>query len=56
MPHSKNGDGVMACLAYSKPWSYNAETNECVEFVYGGCLGNDNRFPTQEACEEMCKE
>ncbi|XP_013110809.1 male accessory gland serine protease inhibitor-like [Stomoxys calcitrans] len=56
LPHSKNGNGVMACLAYGKAWSYNAETNECVEFVYGGCFGNDNRFPSQELCEEKCKE
>lgn len=26
----------------------------CIEFVYGGCGGNANNFPTLEACEEKC--
>ncbi|XP_075151249.1 male accessory gland serine protease inhibitor-like [Haematobia irritans] len=56
LPHSKNGNGVVSCLAYIPAWSYNAEANECVDFVYGGCMGNDNRFPSKEACEEKCKE
>ncbi|XP_061398180.1 male accessory gland serine protease inhibitor-like [Musca vetustissima] len=55
-PHSKNGNGVMACLGYMPSWSYNVETNECVEFIYGGCMGNDNRFDTKELCEKKCKE
>ncbi|XP_073822529.1 chymotrypsin inhibitor SCI-III-like [Musca autumnalis] len=53
---AKNGNGVIACLGFMKSWSYNAETNECVEFIYGGCMGNDNRFESKEQCELKCKE
>ncbi|XP_037810801.1 male accessory gland serine protease inhibitor-like [Lucilia sericata] len=55
--HSADGyeDGY-SCHAYFPSWSYNSATNECVEFVFGGCGGNDNRFDTLEGCEAMCKE
>ncbi|XP_055838061.1 male accessory gland serine protease inhibitor-like [Episyrphus balteatus] len=55
IPHSKNGDGLIACEAYFPSWSYNSATDECVFFVYGGCKGNDNRFPSKEICEQNCK-
>ncbi|KAH8283631.1 hypothetical protein KR018_010047 [Drosophila ironensis] len=51
-PHSVDG----ICLAIFPSYSYNAAGNECVSFVYGGCGGNDNRFLTQEECEQKCKE
>ncbi|XP_005182683.1 male accessory gland serine protease inhibitor [Musca domestica] len=54
--HAKNGNGVISCLGFMKSWSYNVESNECTEFVYGGCMGNDNRFESKEACEQKCKE
>ncbi|CAD0206642.1 unnamed protein product [Chrysodeixis includens] len=43
------------CLAYIPSFAYDANLNECVPFVYGGCGGNDNRFETKEECEEDCK-
>jgi hypothetical protein len=33
---------------------YNYETRQCEEFVYGGCLGNENKFDTSEECELKC--
>ncbi|XP_005182681.1 male accessory gland serine protease inhibitor [Musca domestica] len=57
LKHSKDGnDNGLACAAYFPSWSYKADTNECVEFVYGGCGGNDNRFFSKEECEAKCKE
>lgn len=35
-------------------WFYNATDKVCQEFVYGGCLGNLNRFETKEECSEQC--
>ncbi|XP_015036104.1 male accessory gland serine protease inhibitor-like [Drosophila persimilis] len=54
LPHSKNGDGNKACMANFPSWSYNGK--ECVRFIYGGCGGNLNRFPSQARCELWCKE
>lgn len=45
---------VGRCRASEKSWFYNAEDRECEEFVYGGCLGNNNRFESHGACEEKC--
>ncbi|KAI8121799.1 Male accessory gland serine protease inhibitor [Lucilia cuprina] len=55
--HSMDGDyDGLACMAYMPLWSYNAETNECVQFIYGGCGGNSNSFSSLQECEAMCKE
>ncbi|KAJ1101693.1 hypothetical protein NDU88_006758 [Pleurodeles waltl] len=42
------------CQEYSLKWFYNKEKKTCVQFWYGGCGGNSNRFETQKACEAMC--
>ncbi|XP_040290157.1 collagen alpha-6(VI) chain-like isoform X1 [Bufo bufo] len=42
------------CEDYELKWWYNADLNECVQFWYGGCAGNENRFDTQEECEVTC--
>ncbi|EDW64677.2 male accessory gland serine protease inhibitor [Drosophila virilis] len=55
-PHSRNGDGRISCEAYIPRWSFDANANECVKFIYGGCGGNDNSFDTKEICEEKCLE
>ncbi|EUB57904.1 Kunitz-type serine protease inhibitor BmTI-A [Echinococcus granulosus] len=39
------------CLAYFPSWGYEQSTGQCVEFIYGGCQGNLNRFYSKEECE-----
>ncbi|OCT75935.1 hypothetical protein XELAEV_18031121mg [Xenopus laevis] len=48
----KQEDGE--CADYVLKWSYNPIKKSCVQFWYGGCGGNGNRFDTQEQCEAIC--
>ena len=41
------------CLAYMPV--YAAVDGKCVQQIYGGCNGNDNRFPTIEECMSVCE-
>jgi hypothetical protein len=43
-----------ACFAYIPQWHYDAKTNKCKEFIYGGCQGNQNRFGTEKKCFDKC--
>ena len=43
------------CKAYMPRFYYNNKTNECEDFVYGGCGGNGNNFETKEVCEKTCE-
>lgn len=43
------------CLAYMEHWTYNADTNTCEMFVYGGCGGSANNFVTEAACNRKCR-
>ncbi|XP_017075788.1 male accessory gland serine protease inhibitor-like [Drosophila eugracilis] len=58
LPHSLDGDLEcrISCEAYFPSWSYDSAHNECVKFIYGGCGGNANRFPSKELCEKKCLE
>ncbi|VDL63073.1 unnamed protein product [Hymenolepis diminuta] len=42
------------CMAYFPSWGYDKKSGKCVEFVYGGCGGNLNRFDSKEECESTC--
>ncbi|XP_008214115.1 uncharacterized protein LOC100115644 isoform X3 [Nasonia vitripennis] len=42
------------CKNYVHKWSFNHTEGKCSTFVYGGCLGNDNRFNTEEECMHHC--
>ncbi|KAI0222576.1 Kunitz-type serine protease inhibitor 6 [Lamellibrachia satsuma] len=43
------------CKAYMPSWFYNKRTGSCEKFIYGGCGGNRNRFPSQLACMVTCR-
>lgn len=40
----KPGPDEASCYAYFPSYYYNTQTGSCEYFVYGGCLGNANRF------------
>jgi hypothetical protein len=42
------------CEAYFPSFWHDPKTNLCVPFVYGGCGGNANRYPSREACMQAC--
>ncbi|KAF5397065.1 Kunitz-type serine protease inhibitor NACI [Paragonimus heterotremus] len=42
------------CLAYIPMFAYDAKVGECVPFIYGGCGGNANRFPSMNECMKQC--
>uniref|UniRef100_A0A915P9D2 BPTI/Kunitz inhibitor domain-containing protein n=1 Tax=Meloidogyne floridensis TaxID=298350 RepID=A0A915P9D2_9BILA len=44
---------VGPCKAIIPSWWF--DNGECKVFGYGGCKGNENRFPTKEECEKICK-
>ncbi|VDP92262.1 unnamed protein product [Echinostoma caproni] len=41
------------CKAYLTRYAYNCATDECEEFIYGGCGGNRNNFRTRN-CSSGC--
>jgi len=43
------------CLAYIPMFYYDRVTDRCLQFVYGGCGGNENKFQTRESCEQRCR-
>ncbi|KYB26517.1 Papilin-like Protein [Tribolium castaneum] len=42
------------CEGYYPQWFYDTERKHCAQFIYGGCLGNNNRFETREECISLC--
>jgi hypothetical protein len=42
------------CEAYIPSFWHNPATGLCEPFVYGGCGGNANRYPSREACQQAC--
>ena len=42
------------CKGYFPKYYYDSECGKCAIFIYGGCLGNANRFDTLEECEKEC--
>ena len=44
------------CQAYIPRFFYNSTTMKCEQFIYGGCLGNENNYESKEDCLECCGE
>lgn len=42
------------CTGYYPVWHYDTDRNTCTQFIYGGCLGNANRFEKLEDCQAQC--
>ncbi|OAD62348.1 Protease inhibitor 5 [Eufriesea mexicana] len=42
------------CKAMIPRYGYNPATNQCEEFIYGGCRGNTNNFRSMDLCLESC--
>ncbi|KAH8242154.1 hypothetical protein KR026_006532, partial [Drosophila bipectinata] len=43
------------CKQYIYKWRYEPATNECTNFIWGGCEGNpQNRFSTEAECLFHC--
>jgi tissue factor pathway inhibitor len=42
------------CKALMRKFFFNIFTQQCEEFIYGGCEGNQNRFESLEECKEKC--
>lgn len=44
------------CRGAFPRWYYNSQTKQCQKFIYGGCLGNQNRFTDLQSCLNQCGE
>eukprot|EP01026_Neomeris_dumetosa_P083210 TRINITY_DN962_c0_g1_i1.p6 TRINITY_DN962_c0_g1~~TRINITY_DN962_c0_g1_i1.p6 ORF type:complete len:174 (-),score=20.70 TRINITY_DN962_c0_g1_i1:710-1231(-) len=45
-----------SCRAFFALYYYEPEINDCIQFVYGGCDGNANRFQTYDDCIQCCQQ
>lgn len=43
-----------SCQNYTMMWFFDSQQRECSRFWFGGCGGNENRFKTQDECENVC--
>ncbi|XP_017046378.1 early lactation protein [Drosophila ficusphila] len=42
------------CKKFIKVFGYDYMSNRCTEFMYSGCGGNPNRFPSEITCRNVC--
>ncbi|XP_026543550.1 kunitz-type protease inhibitor 2 isoform X2 [Notechis scutatus] len=45
---------VGPCRASFHRWWYNATSQMCQEFIFGGCKGNANNFVSKQDCFQTC--
>lgn len=36
-------------------WHYNAASSKCEEFIFGGCIENNNNYLSEQECSNACK-
>lgn len=53
LPEKTNTRG-RSCKAFIPLYRYDYKSKLCVKFVYGGCDGTANQFPTLMECIEFC--
>ncbi|CAH8455255.1 unnamed protein product [Schistosoma turkestanicum] len=44
------------CTSFQTRYFYDSTTSKCRVFLYGGCLGNFNRFLSRKECELACSQ
>ncbi|KAK3084247.1 hypothetical protein FSP39_010661 [Pinctada imbricata] len=44
------------CRGYFPSYYYDPWAGKCKKFIYGGCMGNRNRFLTKKQCYRRCKK
>merc|ERR1719383_1236998 len=42
------------CYAIYYRFYYSADEDKCLDFIYGGCGGNENNFMSKEECQRVC--
>lgn len=42
------------CKAIHPRFYFDSYEQNCKEFIYGGCLGNENNFEELSDCEDKC--
>lgn len=43
------------CFAAFTRWYYDAQEQNCKQFTWGGCGGNDNNFDSFDECMDACR-
>ena len=46
---------VGPCNGFFRQWYYDAGSDDCHAFDYGGCQGNPNRFNNAQECQQRCQ-
>ncbi|CAG0880940.1 unnamed protein product [Darwinula stevensoni] len=55
LPPVKSAGGAI-CTAYIPMWTFNASTEQCEKYIYGGCGRTENLFETQDICQATCSQ